>query len=114
MEEYVSKHELLIGKKKNAELVNAMVAGQAFQRTDENYFTVKIMMFPGQTYYLVKNREGNNRYTVFSKLVKTQESTKFQNPVGAGRLSAELPEYMEIYFPVLRTQMFLCLYPENK
>jgi hypothetical protein len=109
-----TKHEIVIGRKQNGELANALVAGQAFLREGDSFYVVKLMMFPGQTYYLTKNRESHDRYTVFAKIVKTEDSVKFQNPVGSGRLSLELASYLELYFPVLRSQMFMSLFPANE
>ena len=112
MDFQTKKHELYIGRKENGKLAKPLVAGQAFIREGESYYTVKLMMFPGQTYYLVKNKDSYDRYTVYAKMVKTEnDEVKLQNPVGSGRLSLDLGSYLEIYFPVLRSQMFMCLFP---
>jgi hypothetical protein len=113
MDLQTTKHEIVIGRKQNGELTNALATGQAFLREGDNYYTVKLMMFPGQTYYLVKNKDSHDRYTVFAKQVKTEDTMKFQNPVGSGRLSLELSSHLEIYFPVIRSQMFMCLFPSG-
>jgi hypothetical protein len=106
-----TKHEIVLGRKQEGTLVNQLAAGQAFLNEGDNFYTVKLMMFPGQTYYMVKNRDSQERYTVYAKLLKNEDAVKFQNPVGSGRLSVELPSYLELYFPVLRAQMFMCLFP---
>lgn len=111
MEMNCTKYELFTGRKVDRELVKPLVAGQAFLKDDENFYTVKLMMFLGQTYYMVKNKDSSDRYTVFAKQVKTESGMKFQNPVGSGRLSEELSSFLEIYFPVLRAQLFMSLYP---
>jgi len=106
-----TQHEIVIGRKENGELTNQLTTGAAFLNDGESYYAIRLMMFPNQSYYLTKNYESSNRYTVFAKLIKTEDGIKFQNPVGSGRLSVELSAYLEIYFPVLRTQMFMCLFP---
>lgn len=111
MDQQSTKHEIVIGRKQNGEIANQLVAGQAFLREGETFYTVKLMMFPGQTYYLTKNKDSQDRYTVFAKQVQNDGAVKFQNPVGSGRLSQEVPMYLEIYFPVLRSQMFMSLFP---
>ncbi len=111
MDRSTIKHEILIGRKQDGELTKTLVAGQAFLNEGDNFYTVKLMMFPGQTYYLMKNKDSQDRYTVFAKQVKTEDTMKFQNPVGSGRLSEDLTAYLEIYFPVIRSQMFMCLFP---
>lgn len=108
-----TKYELVIGRKENRKLVHPLVAGQCFMNEGEPFYTVKLMMFPGQTYYLSKNKNSADRYTIFSKIVRDEGSTRFQSPVGSGRLTEELPSHMELYFPVLRAQMYMCLFPSS-
>lgn len=109
-----TKHEIVIGRKQDGALFNVLTAGHAFLREGDNFYTIKLMMFPGQTYYLSKNRDSYDRYTVFAKQVKIEDTLKLQNPVGSGRLSQELSSHLEIYFPVLRSQMFMSLFPSNE
>lgn len=108
-----TKYELVVGRKSNKQLANTLAAGQCFLNEGESHYTLKLMMFPGQTYFLVKNRNSPDRYTVFSKVIREEGTVRFQNPVGSGRLSEDLSTHMEIYFPVLRAQMFMSLYPAN-
>lgn len=113
MDNQSTRYEILIGKKQDGELQKSLISGHAFLMEGDSHYTVKLMMFPGQTYYLTKNRDSHDRYTVFSKLVQYDQESRFQNPVGSGRLSSELGSYLEIYFPVLKSQMFMCLYPKD-
>ena len=113
MESKSARYELVVAKKAEGQLTNSLVCGHAFLEEGDTYYTVKLMMFPGQSYYLSKNRDSQDRYTVFSKLVHSEASVRFQNPVGSGRLSADLASYLEIYFPIFRSQIFMCLFPKN-
>lgn len=108
-----TKYDLVIGRKLKNQLVNTLATGQCFLNEGEGHYVVKLMMFPGQTYYMVKNRHSTDRYTIFAKLIREEGSIRFQNPVGSGRLSDDLSTHMELYFPVLRSQMFMSLYPSN-
>lgn len=108
---YGSRYELVVGRKLNHQLVNTLATGQCFLNEGDDFYTVKLMMFPGQTYYMVKNRNSSDRYTIFAKIIRDEKSVKFQNPVGSGRLTEELSTHMELYFPVLRSQMYMCLFP---
>ncbi len=109
METSCTKHEIVIGKRNQGTLEKPLLTGHAFLNAGDEFYTVKLMMFPGQTYYLVKNRD-SQRYTVFAKQVSDERGTRFQNPVGLGQLLQDVM-YMEIYFPILRSQMYMSLYP---
>src|SRR6185312_17132784 len=98
------------GRKFNGELLDPLPTGQCFLNEGDEFYILKLMMFPGQTYYLVKNRSSADRYTVFAKILRDEGQLKYQNPVGSGKLNADLPSYMEIQFPILRAQMFMNLY----
>jgi len=113
MESNSTRYEIVIGKKAEGELHRPLVCGHAFLHEGDTYYTIKLMIFPGQSYYLTKKRDSQDSYTIFSKLVRTESGVKFQNPVGNGRLNADLATHLEIYFPVLRSQMFMCLFPVN-
>ncbi len=109
MEIACTKHEIVIGYRNQGKLEKPLLTGHAFLNTGDDFYTVKLMMFPGQTYYLSKNRD-SQRYTVFAKQVSDERGTRFQNPVGLGQLLEDVM-YIGIYFPVLRSQMYMSLYP---
>jgi len=113
MEQKSTRYEIVIGKKAQDGLQCRLVCGHAFLNEGESFYVIKLMMFPGQTYYLVKNRGSQDRYTVYAKMSGREEEIRLQNPVGNGRLSADLTAYLELYFPVLKTQMFMSLYPKE-
>ena len=109
--EVCTKHQIYVGKREGNEVLEQLEVGQAYLREGENYYTVKLMIFPGQTYFLVKNRDSHDRYTMYAKVVRNEGQVKFQNPVGSGRLYPELTEYLQLYVPLFRTRMFMSLYP---
>lgn len=109
MEMNCTKHEIVIGKRGQSDLERPLLTGHAFLNEGESFYSVKLFMFPGQTYYVVKNRD-TSKYTIFAKQVVDDRGVRFQNPVGLGQLLNDIM-YMEIYFPVLRTQMYMSLYP---
>jgi hypothetical protein len=108
-----TRYELVIGRRDGGKLGNTLATGHSFLNEGDAFYTLKLMMFPGQTYYMVKNRNSSDRYTIFAKIIREENSVRFQNPVGSGRLTDDLASHMELYFPVLRSQMFMCLYPAN-
>jgi hypothetical protein len=108
------RYELVIGRKAAEGLLDKLITGHCFLNEGDEFYTVKLMMFPGQTYYLVKNRNSSDRYTVFAKIFRDAGRIRFQNPVGAGKLVSDLPTHMELNFPVIQSQMFMSLYPSVK
>jgi hypothetical protein len=110
----VEKYDIVIGRRVEDKLLNTLTTGLSFLNEGEEFYSIKLMMFPGQTYYLAKNRNSPDRYTIFAKLLKDEGTTRFQNPVGSGRLNQDLPSHMELYFPVLRSQMYMCLFPSAR
>jgi len=111
------RYELFTGFKKDDSLSNLHIAGAAFYEEDHKYYRLKLMMFPGQTYYMVKNRDSLDKYTVYSKVLKDQdgrsESLRFQNPVGTGYLDPKLHSHLEVSFPILRGALFMSLFQKT-
>ena len=110
----VDKFEIYAGFKKDNDLEAKVQVGTAFKNNDENYYKIKLMMFPSQTYYIVKNHAEVSRYTIFSKiLVEANGKNKFLNPVGSGVLDPQMLNYLELRFPLLRSYIFMSLYPQT-
>lgn len=110
----VDKFEIYAGFKKDNDLETKVQVGTAFKNDDENYYKIKLMMFPNQTYYLIKNHAEVSRYTIFSKMViEANGKNKFLNPVGSGVLDPQMLNYLELRFPLLRSYIFMSLYPQT-
>lgn len=109
------KHEIFAGFRKENKIDAKLLVGAAFKELNETYYKIKLMMFPGHTYYLVKNKEGQDKYTVYSRMVteKNQNQIKFLNPVGNGILDSKLQSYLEVRFPMLRAYVYMSLYPQR-
>lgn len=108
------KHEIFAGFKKEGSIDAKLLVGAAFKDNGTTYYKIRLMMFPGYTYYLVKNRDSADRYTVYSRSKSENNQTKFLNPVGSATLDSKLQSYLEIKFPLLRASMFMSLYPVNQ
>lgn len=104
------KHEIFTGFKKEGVIEAKLLVGAAFKDDGLSYYKIRLMMFPGYTYYLVKNRDSVDRYTVYSRLKNENGHQKFMNPVGSAGLDSKLQSYLEIKFPLLRASMFMSLY----
>lgn len=105
------RYEIFIGERRGAEITGKSPVGRCFHHERDNHYVMKLMMFPRQTYYLVKNYKSPDRYTVFSKKLNSIGRPIFQNPVGSGKLSTEHPSYLELTFSVLGRQMYMSLFP---
>jgi hypothetical protein len=107
------RHEVFAGFRKEGAVENRLLIGAAFKNSDEPYYKIRLMMFPGNIYYLVKNRDTGERFTIFSRILNTENGIKFLNPVGSGVLDSNLQSYLELRFPLLRTGIFMSLFPVN-
>jgi len=114
MNKPADKHEIYTGFRKDNSLDSKLLVGAAFKEENATYYKIRLMMFPGQTYYLVKNKEANDRYTVYSRMKHTDQKVQFLNPVGNGILDSKLQSYLEIKFPLFRAHLYMSLYPAKQ
>ncbi len=111
MHKSADRHEIFTAFRKENSLEAKLLVGAAFKEENENFYKIRLMMFPGQVYYLVKNKDSNDRYTVFSKLKHNDHKICFLNPVGSGVLDSKLQSYLEVRFPLLRAYLYMSLFP---
>ena len=111
------KHEIFTGFRKENAIEAKLLVGAAFKDEGTSYYKIRLMMFPGYTYYLVKNQNAVDKYTVYSRMVvddKNKHQVKFLNPVGNGLLDSKLQSYLEVRFPMLRAYVYMSLYPQKQ
>ncbi len=119
-----TKFEIYTGFRKDQELQAKLCVGSSFKNDNESYYKIRLMMFPQNVYYLVKNKDSADRYTVYAKLYVPQDHNqdtnkmtspkgRFQNPVGHAVLDSKLQSYLEIKFPMLRLSVYMSLYPKK-
>lgn len=106
-----SKHNLFTGQKNAGDVEHKLAAGAAYCAEETRVYRLKFMMFPGRTYYMVKNQGSPDHYTVYAKKFEEKNQMKLLNPVGHGVLDTSLQSYLEIKFPILGTSVFMNLYP---
>lgn len=110
------KYDIYTGFRKENTIEAKLPVGAAFKEENVSYYKIRLMMFPGYTYYLVKNHDSMNRYTVYSRMIaggKTNDQIKFLNPVGNAVLYPKLSSYLEVKFPMLRAYVYMSLYPQK-
>ena len=110
MKQTSEKHEIFSGFRKESNIEAKLLVGAAFKDEGLSYYKIRLMMFPGYTYYLVKNKDAVDRYTVYSRMKSEGKENRFLNPVGSGVLDSKLQSYIEIKFPLLRAHMYMSLY----
>ena len=111
-----TQHHVSVGRLLNGKLNNEKQIGTSFYEGDgtKPYFKICLWQYPGQPYYLVKNRDNRN-YTVFSKMTDSdEESPIFQCPVGYGYLTEDFKEALQVQFNFPWQKCFISLHPENK
>jgi hypothetical protein len=114
MKQVSEKHEIFSGFRKEATIEAKLLVGAAFKDENVSYYKIRLMMFSGYTYYLVKNRDAVDRYTVYARMKTEGKEVRFLNPVGSGVLDSKLQSYLEIKFPLFRAHMYMSLYPVNQ
>lgn len=105
------KHDLLVARCDEGRLLHAKNAGSALRRENDSFYALRLHMFPGTTYFLSKNYGDNPHYTIFSKILRSEEGIRFQNPVGSARLRPDLKTHLEMRFNLLDRPMFMSLFP---
>lgn len=105
------KHELVVGRCEAGKLLLPKNAGLAIRKSNESFYSLRLHMFPGVTYFLNKNFGENPNYTLFSKILRDEEGVRFQNPVGAARLRTDLKTHLEIRFNLIDRRVFMSLFP---
>ena len=111
------KHEIFTGFRKDNVIEAKLLVGVAFKDDGINYYKIRLMMFPGYTYYLVKNHNVVDKYTIYARMIvdeKNRNQVKFLNPVGSATLDSKLQSYLEIRFPMLRATVYMSLYPQKQ
>lgn len=106
------KFELFIGRESQGKIESPKCVGSAIYQEADRHYTVKLMALPGITYYLVKNYESNDKYTLYSRRQKDENGLYFNSPVGMARLKPELGSFLEMYIPVFRAKLYMSLFPK--
>ena len=105
------RHELVVGRCEGGKILLTKNAGLAIRKSAETFYSLKLHMFPGLTYFLSKNFGENPNYTIFSKIISDEGGVRFQNPVGAARLSNDMRTHLEIRFNLMDRRVCMSLFP---
>ena len=104
--------DVVVAKKYGDQLHFSKNAGFAILNEQNGYYIIRLNIFPKNCYFLVKNFSENRRYTVFSKILHSEEGVKFQRPVGSGQLIDSLKTHLEIRFIMPKMVFYMSLFPK--
>jgi hypothetical protein len=108
-----NRFHIYSGLRLESKLVNPLQAGEAYEVNcpKKPYYILKLWAIPHVTYYLCRNKDSNERFTVFSKFIGEYDDPTFRRPIGSGELLRELTTHLEIQFTFPRQRLFMSLFP---
>ena len=108
----IQKHEILLGQYTESSLFNSKEIGYSFLRGEDDFYTVKLNMFPVNSYFLAKNTSNEN-YTIYSKILRGDDGVKFKSPVGFAKLLPDNNSLMFMRFHMPRMSMYMDLFAKK-
>lgn len=108
----MTKFEIVSGKNYEGSLHGAKYAGVAHYKDEKEYYKMHLNIFPNITYFIKRNRSGD-AYTIFSKMINTDQGVRFNNPVGHAKILENLKTHLSIRFDVLNLSLFMSLFPSE-
>ena len=104
------RHDVIVGRCDHGSVKYPKHAGMAFCKEGEGHYCLRLHMFPGITYCLSKNHGENPNYTLFSTIVNGDGGIRFQNLVGAARLTQDLKTHLEIRLNHVERRLYMNLF----
>ena len=108
----MNKFEIVSGNTHEGCLHNQRYAGVSIYKEDGEFYRVQLNIWPNISYFIRKNKN-NDAYTIFSRIVKTDEGVKFQNPVGYAKILEKIKTHMMLRFEVPNVSLFMSLFPSE-
>jgi hypothetical protein len=114
-EKFISrtKFDVVIGTKSDNRLLTTKEVGYSLSFEGTNYYVLKLWVWARETYYLVRNRDSDTRYTVFTKKIDGEATPRFQNPVGFAWVPENLRTHLEIRFNIPSMHVYMSLFPST-
>ena len=114
MNSNLTKYDLCVGDKEDGTLNKQKYSGFALLFEGNLHYVVRLIMFPHTWYFLAKNRESQNGYTIYSKCIRNGDLIRFQDPVGVANLNDDIKTHLELKFHLLSQSVFMNLFPSIK
>ena len=106
----ISKHQLVLAKKEGKELKRISRAGDAFLHEGNDFYVIKLAIFPFP-FYMRKNSGESHKFTLFARRKEDFGETRLQDPIGRGVVLQDLTTHLEIRIPLLKTSLYMNLFP---
>ncbi len=84
--------------------------GYATPSKDGSYYVIDFAMFP-YSYYLKKKQNSGDQYSVYARRYFRGDIARFSSVVGEATLQDDRTAYMEFYFPIFNTPVYMSLFP---
>lgn len=106
-------HEVLRGSRMGLSDGRQYPAGYALRFSETNYYVLKLWIQQEKSYYISKNNENSDYYTIYGKKeTNTGSNMRLVNPVGYARMTPN-KEYLEIILPDFPNQYYMCLFAKS-
>ena len=93
-------------------LKNLSLGSAKFKEGDRHY-TLKLNIFPNQTFYLRKNNHGSG-HTLFSKMQRFEDGrVRMRRLVGSAELLQNIKTHLRLNFSFPKASVYMGLYPEK-
>ena len=113
--EYTNRtyHEIMRGSQFNLAEVTQHRAGYALRFEGCNYYVMKLWFQQERSYFIRKNDENSDYYSVFGKKeMQPDNSVRLTNPIGYAKMTPD-KEYLEINLPDLPRRYYMSLFAKT-
>jgi hypothetical protein len=105
---------IVTGSRTADQVLTQVNVGWSILYPGQNYYVVKLQMFPRNTYFMVKNSKRPMEYFVFAKRKTDSATPRFQSLVGVAHLDENLKTHMELEFPLIPIKLYIRLQPTEE
>lgn len=106
--------EVVSGRREEDKIFNSKLAGYGSYCEEGHYFIFRLNMFPRNRYYLTRNKDSHQHYTIYTKILKTPEGVKLLDPVGNGHVPDDAKTFVNLNFLLFpKANLYLSLFPRG-
>ena len=104
---------ILIGKRQGGDLKQVKKVGRCILDRGNEFYRLKLLMFPRETYYIEKSPYNDCTFKVHSKMFFSRGKAGFVDQIGSGLLENSLKRYMRLSLNLVPFTLYMDLYPCN-
>lgn len=102
------KFEVMTGDLLAEKVVNQQSVGYSLLIDGNQYYVMRLFLFE-KYFFIVKDKNSINEYTVFGS--KLPNEPVFKNALGKATLRSEAKSYLEVDIPLLGSPIYMSLFP---